>query len=174
MVFATPGRRRGRGKAPRIPRLVSHPVYLSAVGPGPAADDGVDGALTSRLRGGRSIVLSSDYARPMPSSALREPTFLILAALADGPRHGYALIEEASTLSDGRVTLRVGTLYAALDRLAKEGMIEPAGEQTVDGRRRQYYALTSDGAEVLSVEIDRMQNLANRAVSRLRPHPGLL
>ena len=54
------------------------------------------------------------YVEAMSSAALHEPTFLILAALAEGRKHGYGLIAEAETLSGGRVTLRVATLYTAL------------------------------------------------------------
>jgi len=98
---------------------------------------------------------------------MQEPTFLILAALADGPKHGYALIEEAAELSSGAVRLRVGTLYAALERLTRDRLIEPAGEETVAGKTRRYYALTEPGRESLRAEIRRMEQLAARATSRL-------
>ena len=48
---------------------------------------------------------------------IREPTLFVLAALARVPLHGYAIIRSVAELSEGRVTLRAGTLYAALDRL---------------------------------------------------------
>jgi len=57
------------------------------------------------------------------SSEIREPTFLILTALAAGTLHGYAIIQHVDTLSGGRVTLRPGTLYGALDRLAESGLV---------------------------------------------------
>ena len=53
---------------------------------------------------------------------MREPTFLVLTALAEEPRHGYAVIEDVSAMTGGRVRLRAGTLYAALDRLRAEGL----------------------------------------------------
>ena len=55
----------------------------------------------------------------MSSSEMREPTFLVLAALADGRKHGYAVITEVAGLSSGRVTLRPGTLYAAMTSRAR-------------------------------------------------------
>ncbi len=64
---------------------------------------------------------------------LREPTFLILAALAPQPLHGYAIIGEVAELSGGRLSLRPGTLYGALDRLADEKLLEPDREEVVDG-----------------------------------------
>ena len=105
--------------------------------------------------------------------ALHEPTFLILTSLAQGRKHGYALIQDADELSGGRVTLKVGTLYAALDRLATEGLIAAAGEEIVDGRLRRYYELTEEGAGTLADEAARMRQLAERASLRLRERPGL-
>ena len=103
---------------------------------------------------------------------MREPTFLVLAALADGRKHGYALIAEAETLSGGRVKLKVGTLYAALDRLQAEGRVEAAGEEVVDGRNRRYYALTDAGAGALAEEVARMQAKAALASARLKLRPA--
>lgn len=99
---------------------------------------------------------------------MREPTFLILTALVDGPRHGYGITREVSALSDGRVSLLAGTLYAALERLTVAGHVEPAGEESVDGRLRRYYRLTEAGREVLEVETARLRQLATAAEARLR------
>lgn len=107
----------------------------------------------------------------MSSSEMREPTFLILAALADGRKHGYAVIAEVSTLSAGRVTLRPGTLYAALDRLRDESLVRPAGEEIHDGRLRRYYELSDAGAEALATEAARLQSNAAQALTRLRLRP---
>ena len=104
----------------------------------------------------------------MTTAELREPTFLVLAALADGPKHGYALIQEASTLSGGRVTLKVGTLYAALDRLGDQQLVQPAGEEIVDGRARRYYELTDAGAAALEADAARQLANARTATERLR------
>jgi DNA-binding PadR family transcriptional regulator len=108
----------------------------------------------------------------MTTSEMREPTFLVLAALADGRKHGYGLISEAATLSDGRVQLKVGTLYAALERLSAEGLVESAGEEVVDGRHRRYYKLTDHGAERLAVEAKRLESNARQALSRLKAYPA--
>ncbi|WP_350274407.1 PadR family transcriptional regulator [Kribbella sp. HUAS MG21] len=108
----------------------------------------------------------------MPSSAMREPTFLVLAALADGRKYGYAVITEVATLSGDRVKLRPGTLYAALDRLCDEGLVRPAGEEIVDGRLRRYYELTDAGATALATEAARLQSNAAQAFNRLRLRPS--
>ena len=105
--------------------------------------------------------------------ALHEPTFLILTSLAEGRKHGYALIRDAEELSAGRVTLKVGTLYAALERLSAEGLIAAAGEEVADGRLRRYYELTEEGAGTLADEAKRMRELSERASLRLRERPGL-
>jgi len=99
--------------------------------------------------------------------ALREPTFLILAALAPQPLHGYAIIGEVTTLSGGRLELRPGTLYGALDRLATEGLLEPDREELIEGRLRRYYRLTDAGAGVLEQEAARLQHNAEAARQRL-------
>jgi DNA-binding PadR family transcriptional regulator len=104
----------------------------------------------------------------MTQPEIREPTFLILAALAGGAQHGYGIMGDVDTISDGRVTLRAGTLYTALDRLAQEGLVKDAGTEIVEGRLRKYYELTDDGAEVLVAEVQRMRSNANKAANRLR------
>jgi PadR family transcriptional regulator PadR len=99
---------------------------------------------------------------------MHEPTFLILTALADGRKHGYALISEADLLSSGRVALRVGTLYAALDRLSTEGLVEPDGDEVIDGRLRRYYRLTDGGVTALGSEVARLESNVAQAKARLR------
>lgn len=103
----------------------------------------------------------------MADDRLQEPSFLILTALAGEPRHGYALLTDVAELSGGAVMLRVGTLYGALDRLAREGLIEIDREETVDSRLRRYYRLTNDGAARLRVEATRVQRQATAAIRRL-------
>ncbi|WP_018504609.1 PadR family transcriptional regulator [Parafrankia discariae] len=99
---------------------------------------------------------------------MREPTFLVLAALADGPRHGYAVIREVADISGGRVTMRPGTLYGALDRLAAEGLVRVEREEVVNGRLRRYYTLTDDGAGVLAEQTERLRANVAEADRRLR------
>jgi DNA-binding PadR family transcriptional regulator len=102
------------------------------------------------------------------TSPLQEPTFLILAALADEPMHGYGVIQEVAALSEGRVNLRPGTLYGALDRLVEQGFVIPDREEIVDGRLRRYYRVTEEGATMLAAEAQRLTSNAEAAVARLR------
>lgn len=104
-------------------------------------------------------------AAPTP---LREPTFLILTALAREPMHGYGIVHEVAALSDGRLTLRPGTLYGALDRLADEGLVEPDREEIVDGRLRRYYRLTEPGTAALTAETERLRRNVEAASQRLQ------
>ena len=106
---------------------------------------------------------------------MREPTFLILAALADRPRHGYGVIQEVAVLSANRVALLPGTLYSALDRLAAQGLVVRDREEIADGRLRRYYRLTSDGLAALDAETARLRSLASAAERKLRavrPRPA--
>jgi DNA-binding PadR family transcriptional regulator len=104
----------------------------------------------------------------MTDSALREPTFLILTALATGARHGYAIMTDVAGISEGRVRLRPGSLYAALNRLLVEGLIEFDREEIVDGRLRRYYRLTDPGAHRLAAEVDRLSRTTAVARQRLK------
>jgi DNA-binding PadR family transcriptional regulator len=104
----------------------------------------------------------------MSEFSLREPSFLILTALAAGPQHGYGIMTDVSQISGGRVRLRAGTLYAALNRLAVEGLVEFDQEEIVDGRLRRYYRLTPPGAQRLAAEADRLSRNTEVAVRRLR------
>src|ERR1700722_4379018 len=103
----------------------------------------------------------------MSDSPLREPTFLILTALAQCPQHGYGIMIDVERMSDGRVKLRPGTLYAALDRVVAEGLVEADREEVVDGRLRRYYRLTPRGGDRLAAEVARIQHNAAVAAKRL-------
>lgn len=104
---------------------------------------------------------------------MQEPTFLILTALAAGPLHGYGIMREVGTLSEGSVTLRAGTLYGALDRLTEQGLIEVDREEAVEGRLRRYYRLADRGAATLATEAARLRRHADAAVTRLGTRPAI-
>src|SRR5215831_3095219 len=98
---------------------------------------------------------------------MQEATFLILTALADGSQHGYGIIAQVGEISGGRVRLRAGTLYTALDRLRADGLIGVDREEIVDGRLRRYYRLTPTGRKVLAAEAARLHANASAAMKRL-------
>jgi DNA-binding PadR family transcriptional regulator len=102
------------------------------------------------------------------SKSLQEPSFLILSALAAGTRHGYAVIQAVEEQSQGRVRLRAGTRYTALDRLAEDGLVEVERDEVVQGRHRRYYRITGAGAARLADEVTRMRQIATVAARNLK------
>ena len=104
---------------------------------------------------------------------MQEPTFLILTALASGAQHGYGIMTDVARISEGRVRLRAGTLYAALDRLRTDGLVRSDKEEIVDGRLRRYYRITEEGAVRLAAEVEHMRANAAAAASRLGLGPEL-
>ena len=108
----------------------------------------------------------------MVKRAMQEATFLILTALAAGSQHGYGIITDVQTISAGRVRLKAGTLYSALERLRADKLIEVDGEEIVDSRLRRYYRLTPAGRELLAAEATRLKANAGVAMSRLKPAAG--
>jgi PadR family transcriptional regulator, regulatory protein PadR len=101
------------------------------------------------------------------TKAMREPTFWILTALVSAPRHGYGVIQTVTALSEGQVKLQAGTLYAALDRLCAEGLVEVDRDEKVDGRDRRYYRLSADGLLALDSEAARLRRNAETAAGQL-------
>jgi DNA-binding PadR family transcriptional regulator len=104
----------------------------------------------------------------MKEAALREQAFLVLTALAAEPQHGYTIIESVRHISDGRVRLHTGSLYAILDRLREMGLIEVDREEVVASRLRRYYRLTGAGAARLAEETAVLRRHADAAAARLR------
>jgi DNA-binding PadR family transcriptional regulator len=105
----------------------------------------------------------------MTTRAMQEATYLILTGLASGSQHGYGIIADVSEISGGRVQLRAGTLYTALERLRADGLIAVDREEIVDNRLRRYYRLTPEGETRLSDEAARLHANAMAAIRRLRP-----
>ena len=91
-----------------------------------------------------------------------EPSLLILVSLSDGPKHGYAIMEEGESLGGRRIG--AGTLYAALARLERQGMIAPL---PADGSRRRPYRLTGIGAASLKAQLEGLRRLADTGLGRL-------
>ncbi len=96
-----------------------------------------------------------------------DPPLLVLASLADGAKHGYAITQDvAETMG---VTLGAGTLYAVISRLEAQGLIEPL--DAVD--RRRPYRITAAGAEALAQQSSRMNQVATLAQARLSARLGM-
>jgi len=94
--------------------------------------------------------------------ALRPVEFHILLALAGDERHGYAILQEISRLTDGELELEPGTLYRALHRMLADGWVVESGRRPaadLDDERRRYYRLTAVGRRVAAAEADRLWRL---------------
>jgi DNA-binding PadR family transcriptional regulator len=100
---------------------------------------------------------------------LTPPVFQVLLSLADGDKHGYAILKDVEEHSGGEVRLNTGTLYAIIKRLLAEGLIlEPRNRPRAedDDQRRRYYRLTPKGRAVAAAEVERMERLVARAHDR--------
>lgn len=98
----------------------------------------------------------------------RPPSYFALAALIDGPLHGYAIVRRAAELSDGQVRLSTGTLYAVLDRALAEALVIAGEPYVKNGRQRRDYELTPAGLLALTEESERLARAARTVTARLR------
>jgi DNA-binding PadR family transcriptional regulator len=101
---------------------------------------------------------------PLPASVMH-----ILVALADGEKHGYAIMRDVADVSGGAVRMGSGTLYGSIKRMLEQGLIEEADERpdpALDDQRRRYYRLTALGQRVGAAEQARLAALVDAA--RLR------
>jgi DNA-binding PadR family transcriptional regulator len=96
---------------------------------------------------------------------LTPPMFHVLLALADGDKHGYAILKEVSEQTNGEVQLRTGTLYGIIKRCLENGFIKEVRKPALknDDPRRRYYHLTDSGREIAIAEAKRLQKLLTRA-----------
>lgn len=127
--------------------------------------------------GARSGRMSPSVSPPESHLPLRPVEFEILLTLANGERHGYAILQEISERSDGALELETGTMYRALRRLVEAGLARPAARKATresEDERRRYYAITALGARVAAAEAERMARLVASARSaRLLPQPAV-
>jgi DNA-binding PadR family transcriptional regulator len=103
----------------------------------------------------------SEFPLPLPPAV-----FQILVALADQDRHGYAIMQDVATRTDGRMKLSPGTLYGSIKRMLEDGLIIEVDERPdpeSDDERRRYYRLTRLGREVAQAEADRLTTLLRQA-----------
>lgn len=105
---------------------------------------------------------------PDPRLPLTPLTMAILLALAEGDRHGYALMKEVEAQTEGRLRPGTGSLYAALERLLEDGLIDesPRAPGPDDDPRRRYYRLTEEGRAVAGAEAERMMRIVDLARAR--------
>lgn len=103
-------------------------------------------------------------------STLSSAAFHILIALADGNKHGYAVMKDVAAATSGEVQLNPGTLYTTIKRLLEDGLIRetaaPLNVESSDERRR-YYALTPPGRKAAKAELERLRGLVQHAGTKL-------
>src|SRR3989442_271974 len=87
---------------------------------------------------------------------LTPAVFFILFALADGEKHGYAIMQQTTSLSDGSFRMGPGTLYTTIQRLLDLSLIEEVADASERDSRRRYYRLTRNGRALLDMEINRL------------------
>ena len=96
----------------------------------------------------------------------------LLIALSDGALHGYAMMKAVEEQSRGALRIELGSLYRIIQRLERDGLIEPvAGDDTpAPGRDRRFYGMTRLGRAVLAAEVDRLRVvIALAGARRTRP-----
>ena len=107
--------------------------------------------------------IPDDLQRLLP---LTPAVFFILFALADGEKHGYAIMQTVSRISGSQFRMGPGTLYTTIQRLLDLGLIEETqsgGGQSDHENRRRYYKLTRTGKAVLAADLGRMESVVRLA-----------
>jgi DNA-binding PadR family transcriptional regulator len=111
---------------------------------------------------------------PSPYLPLTPAMFQVLVALADGEKHGYAIIKEVARRTNDAVRLRTGTLYTALHRFVDDGLVEETAERpdpALDDERRRYYRLTERGRAVALGEAARLEETLAQARAKFQLKP---
>ena len=97
---------------------------------------------------------------------LTPATLHTLLALADGDKHGYAILKEVARRTGGKVRLGPGTLYALMKRAVADGLVAESDERpdaALDDERRKYYRLTPRGRRVAIADIERLESILDLA-----------
>jgi DNA-binding PadR family transcriptional regulator len=105
--------------------------------------------------------LDIDVERLLP---LAPAVLHILIALGDGERHGYAVMQEVSERTGGKVRMSPGTLYGSIRKMLDEGLIEELFHRGAqDDERRRFYRVTKFGRAVAAAEAERLASLLHHA-----------
>jgi DNA-binding PadR family transcriptional regulator len=105
-------------------------------------------------------------ASPEGFLPLTPAVFHILLALADGEKHGYAIMQEVAAITHGKIKMGPGTLYGSIKRMLETGLISESDERpdpALDDERRRYYRLTVFGEKVAKAESKRLASLLHAA-----------
>ena len=124
--------------------------------------------------------MSTSPSAPEELLPLSPAVYHILVALAEGERHGYAIMQDVAETTGGQVKMGPGTLYGTLKRMLDAGLIEESGERRDPGlgdERRRYYRMTGFGGQVASAETRRLSLIIGTAkrrglIGNLVPRPA--
>lgn len=118
--------------------------------------------------------MTKDPSDSPTGASLRPVEFQILLSLANGERHGYAIILETEERTEGRLRLEPGTLYRALRRMKAGGLIRELDRRPDpdDDQRRRYYAITPGGRAAAADEAGRLSRLVDAARDARLLAPG--
>jgi DNA-binding PadR family transcriptional regulator len=106
--------------------------------------------------------MANSKNEPETRLPLTPAVFHVLLALAGGERHGYAIMQEVTASTDGRIKMGAGTLYGTVKRLLEAKLIEESDERPdpkLDDERRRYYRLTAVGEQVVRAEARRYEEI---------------
>jgi len=111
------------------------------------------------------------YSTPNPEERvpLTPAVFHILLSLADGERHGYSIMRDISSQTQGKLRLGPATLYRSIKHLVEDGLIEESDirpDPALDDERRHYYRLTELGRQVVVAEVQRLEEALRTARTR--------
>jgi|SRR5690349_2925271 DNA-binding PadR family transcriptional regulator len=113
--------------------------------------------------------MSDTTLQPHDLLPLTPTVFHILLALADTERHGYSIMQEVATITNGAIQMGPGTLYGTIKRMSDAGLIEETDERPdpeMDDERRRYYRLTAFGEKVAQAEVARLTALLRIAETK--------
>jgi DNA-binding PadR family transcriptional regulator len=106
--------------------------------------------------------MAAAAAKPKPKpTPLTSAVFHILLALADGEKHGYAIMKQVAADGGGFLRMGPGTLYGSLQRMSTAGLVEEI--EASDHERRRYYRLTGAGEKALQAELARLRQALSSA-----------
>ena len=150
----------------------SRNFILTSMSPRDIVPDDIDS-----LHYKRGHFMKAEKGRAEPDLPLTPAMFQVLLSLADGEKHGYAILKDVEAQTHGSVLLGTGTLYGIIKRLLGEGMIVECRRRPArgdDDARRRYYELTARGRQVAVAEAERMAQVlaiarGKRLLKRLMP-----
>jgi DNA-binding PadR family transcriptional regulator len=124
----------------------------------------VTGISVTDMRPERQFSLPDSVRRLIP---LTPAVFYVMLAVSSGPRHGYAIMQETATLSEGGFQMGPATLYSTIQRLVDLDLVTETESDPTEDSRRRYYELTRKGRQLLEAEVRRMDAVVRRAGARL-------